>query len=295
MVAQRRFRVAYGSFAPIIDSDVEANNEQRDSRMKLHISMGLRWAVLVAAATMIAACGSKNDAVTQTGKADTTAGVPAPTIEEIKTVAEEGFIYGLAPVMYYQIMYEYSVDANSGRYKAPFNKIKNESRVYTYKTLRSSPPTATRPVVAFSDLVQSPSFYSVPAVEKTRYCSVMYATGKCQFWLHRAALPATRRGTTWSWVLTGRAKPPPGIKQDLRSQRQFSLAAYRTQLFNAGDMPMFVKVQAAYKVQPLSAYLHQPAPAAAPAINFPQDRQGNGQDGIFRLLRFSSSVRSCRA
>jgi hypothetical protein len=35
-------------------------------------------------------------------------------------------------------------------------------------------------------------------------------------------------------------------------------------------MPNVVKVQTGYKVQPLSAYLSQPAPPAAPAINFPK-------------------------
>jgi len=35
-------------------------------------------------------------------------------------------------------------------------------------------------------------------------------------------------------------------------------------------MPNVVKVQSGYKVQPLSAYLKQPAPPAAPALNFPK-------------------------
>ncbi|MCK5356694.1 MAG: DUF1254 domain-containing protein, partial [Methyloprofundus sp.] len=42
----------------------------------------------------------------------------------------------------------------------------------------------------------------------------------------------------------------------------------RTQLFNAEDMPKVVKVQAKYKVQPLSTFLKLPAPSAAPQINF---------------------------
>jgi hypothetical protein len=42
----------------------------------------------------------------------------------------------------------------------------------------------------------------------------------------------------------------------------------RTQLFNPADMPNVEKVQAGYKIQPLSAFLHQPAPPAAPKIDF---------------------------
>src|SRR6058998_2749153 len=66
------------------------------------------------------------------------------TPAETKTIAEEGFIYGLPIVMNYAVMYEYSVDKNSGQYKAPFNQINNEARVFTYKDTSVSPRTATR-------------------------------------------------------------------------------------------------------------------------------------------------------
>jgi len=46
--------------------------------------------------------------------------------------------------MNYAVMYEYSVDKNSGQFKAPFNQIKNEARVYTYKDTAVITPTATR-------------------------------------------------------------------------------------------------------------------------------------------------------
>jgi len=55
------------------------------------------------------------------------------TPAETKTIAEEGFIYGLPIVMNYAVMYEYAVDKNSGQYKATFNQINNEARVFTYK------------------------------------------------------------------------------------------------------------------------------------------------------------------
>ena len=48
-----------------------------------------------------------------------------PSLLEAKDIAEEGFIYGLAPVMYYAVMQEFAVDKNSGQFKAPFNEIHN--------------------------------------------------------------------------------------------------------------------------------------------------------------------------
>ena len=68
-----------------------------------------------------------------------------PNLFEAKTIAEEGFIYGLPIVMNYAVMYEYSVDKNSGQYKAPFNQIKNEARVYTYKDTAVITPNSDTP------------------------------------------------------------------------------------------------------------------------------------------------------
>jgi hypothetical protein len=63
-------------------------------------------------------------------------------------------------------------------------------------------------------------------------------------------------------------KAPKGIRQVFSSTTPFSLTLFRTQLFNPADMPNVEKVQAGYKVQPLSSFLKQPAPPAAPKIDF---------------------------
>lgn len=246
------------------------------------------WAAFFAAATLIAGCGNKNDAVTQAEKKDVAAGVPAPSIEETKAIAEEGFIYGLAPVMYYQIMYEYSVDPNSGQYKAPFNQIKNEARVYTYEDTAVITPNSDTPYsTAFLDLRAEPIVLSVPAVEKPRYFAVMLCDGNT-FNLGYIGSRATGN-EAGDYLVVGpdwKGETPPGIKQVFRSSTQFSLAFYRTQLFNGGDMPNVIKVQEGYKVQPLSGYLHQPAPAVAPVIDFPKIDKEMIKTGFFDYLDF---------
>jgi hypothetical protein len=65
-----------------------------------------------------------------------------------------------------------------------------------------------------------------------------------------------------------KGETPAGIKKVFTSTTPFTVAVYRTQLFNPEDMPNVEKVQAGYKAQPLSAFLKKPAPAAAPKINF---------------------------
>ena len=121
--------------------------------------------VFIAATTLIAGCGKSADPVTQAAKKDATAGVAAPGIAEVKAIAEEGFIYGLPVVMNYAVMYEYSVDKNSGQYKAPFNQIKNEARVFNYEDTAIVTPNSDTPYsLLWLDLRAEPYVLSVPAV-----------------------------------------------------------------------------------------------------------------------------------
>jgi hypothetical protein len=46
-------------------------------------------------------------------------------------------------LMNYGVMYMYFVDRNSGQFKAPFNQIYNEARVFTPKDTAIVTPTAT--------------------------------------------------------------------------------------------------------------------------------------------------------
>src|SRR5204862_899879 len=62
---------------------------------------------------------------------------------------------------------------------------------------------------------------------------------------------------------------------------------YRTQLFNPEDMPNVVRIQAGYKVRPLSQYLKQPAPPAASTVNFPKINKEMVKTGFFDYLAFA--------
>ena len=84
-----------------------------------------------------------------------------------------------------------------------------------------------------------------------------------------------------------KGETPPHIKKVFHSTAQFCLALYRTQLFNAADMPNVVKIQSAYKVQPLSAYLKQPVPPAPPTINYVKADSEIAKKEYFQLLDFA--------
>ena len=91
-----------------------------------------------------------------------------------------------------------------------------------------------------------------------------------------------------------KGETPPGIKKVFPSTTQFSLAIFRTQLFNPADMPNVDKVQAGYKAQPLSAFLKQPAPPAAPTINFPKINKELAKTNFFDYLDFALAIRARR-
>jgi len=211
------------------------------------------------------------------------------TPAETKAIAEEGFIYGLPIVMNYAVMYEYAVDKNSGQYKAPFNQINNEARVFTYKDTSVITPNSDTPYsILWTDLRAEPIVLSVPAVEKSRYFSVMLCDGNTYNYGYIGSRATGNE--PGDYMVAGpdwKGETPPGIKKVFRSSTQFSAVAYRTQLFNPEDMPNVVKIQAGYKVQSLSQYLKQPAPQVAPAVNFPKINKEMVKTGFFDYLVFA--------
>jgi hypothetical protein len=257
--------------------------------MELRISTCIRLATLCAAATLIAGCGNKNDAITQAEKKNIATGVPAPSIEETKAIAEEGFIYGLPIVMNYAVQYAFAVDRDSGQFKAPVNQIHNEASVFTYKDTAVITPNSDTPYsMLWLDLRAEPMVLSVPAVDKKRYYSVQLADSNTYNYAYIGSRATGNEAG--DYLVVGpdwKGETPPGIKKVFRSDTQFAPAAYRTQLFNPQDMANVAKVQAGYKVQPLSAYVHQPAPPAAAAIDFPKIDKDMVKTGFFQYLDFA--------
>jgi len=241
--------------------------------------------IALANAALLSGCTARNDTISQAERAEKN----RPGFEETKAIAEEGFIYGLPIVMNYAVMYDYVVDRDSGQWKAPFNQILNEHRVFTYKDTTVITPNSDTPYsLCWLDLRAEPIVLSVPAVDKDRYYSVMLCDGNTY---NYGYIGSRATGSdAGDYLVVGpdwKGSTPAGIKKVFRSTTQFSLAAYRTQLINPADMPNVVKVQSGYKVRPLSAYLGQPAPAAAPEINFPKINAEMVKTGFFDYLDFA--------
>ena len=218
---------------------------------------------LACAATLLSGCATSKDTIAQAGKNQ-------PSIAETKSIAEEGFIYGLPLVMNYAVMNEYAVDPNSSQFKAPFNQIKSLARVFTYKDTAVITPNSDTPYsFLWLDLHTEPIVISVPAIPKDRYYSVMLADGHTYNYGYIGS--RATGNAAGNYMVVGpdwNGEKPAGIDKVFQSGTPFSLVVFRTQVFNAADMPNVVKIQARYRARSLSAFLGQPAPPAASQIDF---------------------------
>jgi hypothetical protein len=230
-------------------------------------------------------CTNPKDTISQAAKP----GVERPSLEEIKAIAEEGFIYGLPIVMNYGVMYEYVIDRNSGQFKAPFNEVYNVARVFTPKDTAVPTPNSDTPYsLAWLDLRSEPMVISVPAILLPRYYSVMLCDGNT---FNYGYIGSRATGTeAGDYLIVGPAwkgEKPAGIKQVFQSSTAFSLVIFRTQLFAPDDIGKVKKIQAGYRAQPLSAYLKQGAPAQAPSVNFPKFDKAVVKTEFFDFLDFA--------
>jgi hypothetical protein len=248
----------------------------------------LRFGALcgVISIAFLGACSKKEDPVNAAQETVQQAGASALSIEEVKAIAQEGFIYGLPIVMNYAVMNEFVIDKNSGQYKGPFNTISNEARVFTYKDTAVVTPNSDTPYsMLWLDLRAEPMVISVPAVEKSRYYSVQLVDGNAY---NYGYIGSRATGVeAGDYLVVGpdwKGELPKGIKQIFKSSTPFGLTIFRTQLFNDKDMPNVVKIQAGYKAQPLSAFLKQPAPPAAATINFVPATTAGIKDNFYSYL-----------
>ena len=205
-----------------------------------------------------------------TGLALTTTRAADITPEEARAIAKEAYIYGFPMVDNYRIQYAYFVDTQSPEYKVPWNQLRNIPRVYTPEDKAIQTPNSDTPYSMIGlDLRAEPMVLTVPVIEKERYFSIQMIDAYTQNFDYIGSRATGNDGG--SFVIAGpnwKGETPKGVKKVIRSETEFVFAIYRTQLINPGELDNVKKVQAGYKAQPLSSFLGQPAPKAAPAIDF---------------------------
>ena len=189
---------------------------------------------------------------------------------EARAIAKEAYTYGFPLVDNYRIQYSYFVDRGNPEHKGPWNTIINNARVYTPDDQAIQTPNSDTPYsYVGADLRTEPLVFTVPAVEKSRYYSLQFID---MYTFNFAYVGSRATGTdAGRYLLAGpkwKGDTPKGIKSVIRSETDFAFVLYRTQLLEPRDIENVKRVQAGYKVEPLSRYLRQPAPAAAPTVEF---------------------------
>lgn len=193
----------------------------------------------------------------------------ALTVDEARSIARDAYIYGFPLVDNYRVQHSYFVDRNNPEFKAPWNRLNNTARVYTPDDKAIQTPNSDTPYSQLgADLRSEPLVLTLPRIEGNRYFSAQFVD---QYTHNFAYLGSRSTGNGGGkFLLAGpdwKGQTPPGIQRVIRSQTRFAFVFYRTQLFNPADIDNVKKIQAGYKVQPLSAFLGKPAPVA-PKVDF---------------------------
>lgn len=189
---------------------------------------------------------------------------------EARVIAKEACIYGFPLIDNYRIQHSYFVDRGGPEFKAPWNTIFNNARVYTPDDKAIQTPNSDTPYSYVGvDLRAEPLVLTVPPVDKDRYYSLQFID---MYTFNFAYVGSRATGSEGgSYLLAGprwQGEMPPGVKAVIRCETEFAFVLYRTQLFNPADIENVKQIQAGYKVQPLSRFLGTPASPTAPSVDF---------------------------
>lgn len=250
-------------------------------------------AVLLVALT--AGCAGANKAKeTTSSSAPTTSagGSGAVTPEQARAIAKEAYVYGFPMVDSYRIQYSYFVDSHSPEYKGDWNQVHSIARVYTPADTAVQTPNSDTPYSMLgADLRTEPLVLTIPPIEQDRYFSVQFVDAYTYNFAYLGSRTTGNSGGTYLLAGPGwKGEKPDGVNGVIQADTDFALAIFRTQLFGPDDLENVKNIQAGYTAKPLSAFLNQPAPVAAPTVDFPKPLSPDEQKTsptFFDLLNFT--------
>ncbi len=152
---------------------------------------------------------------------------------EARVIAKEATIYGFPLVDNYRIQYSYFAGRDGPEFKAPWNTLSNTARVFTPDDKAIQTPNSDTPYSFLgADLRAEPLVLTVPVIENERYYSLQFID---MYTFNFAYLGSRATGNGGgNFLLAGpdwTGETPPGIKEVIRSETQYALVLYRTQLF----------------------------------------------------------------
>ena len=208
---------------------------------------------------------------------------------EATTIAKEAYLYGFPVVQMYKTLYTQAVDIQGKNFKAPLNQIGNTAMVFTPRDTAFVTPNSDTPYsFLWMDLRTEPLVLTLPAIEDGRY----YSTQLIDLYTQNFAYLGTRTtgNKGGNFMITGpgwTGGKPAGIDAVIPSESAIAYGLYRTQLFDEKDLGNVKDIQRGYQVQPLSRFLGNPEPAAAPDVDWPAPvADMSDSPELFKYLNF---------
>jgi len=213
-------------------------------------------------------------------------------VSAMRAVAKEAYIYGYPMVDGYRVQYAYFEDRSNPEFKAPWNHLLNVPRVYTAEDRAIVSPNSDTPYsMVGMDLRAEPVVLTVPPVDAGRYFSIQLIDAYTHNFDYIGSRTTGNGGGSYMVAGPGwDGDLPAGIKKVFRSETQFAMAVYRTQLFNSDDLDNVKAVQAGYRAQTLAAFLGEPAPAPAPPVGFVEPLTPETQKTSLRFFTILSYI-----
>jgi hypothetical protein len=245
------------------------------------------WTVFVV--SLIALLGGCGNKTTESQNGTTSSNPPKAgplTPEQARVIAKEAYIYGFPMVDSYRVQYSYFIDPASPEYKGPWNEVHSVARVFTPADTAVQTPNSDTPYSMLgADLRAEPLVLLVPPMDSGRYYSLQFIDGYTYNFAYVGSRATGNGGG--AYLLAGPewdGRKPEGIVEVIRSDTDFALVAYRTQLLGPDDLDNVRKIQAGYVAQPLSRFLKETAPASAPAMDWPAPLTADGEKTSLRFF-----------
>jgi len=218
-----------------------------------------------------------------TTPAPTAAPAPKPDTHA-REIAKEAYIYAAPMIQNYETLYKQAVDKSDPASIGGFGHIRNYAEPFTAKNHDVVTPNNDTPYSwSWLDLRAEPWVFSVPKVSKDRYYVAQWVDLFTFSFAYVGSRATGDDAGNYLFVGPGwQGNTPKGIDKVFHSETQLIGMLGRTALNGAADVPNVKKLQAGYKVQPLSAFLHQTPPSPAPVIDFPpyDDTKAHSHDFI---------------
>ena len=208
--------------------------------------------------------------------------------DEAKAIAKEAYVFAFPLNYYYRTIYSQIVDKESPTNLGGFGKWRHDGLARPEDKETTMPNNDTPYSWAWVDVRSEPWVLIQPPADGDRFYSSVWG----DIWGHIIGYPGSvnegQNGGTYVLAPTSwKGETPAGVDRVIYGETTILGTLTRTAVFGPDDLPNTQKIQQAYQLMPLSEYLKQPAPPAAPEPKWPVWDEGDMTDAdFFKLTNF---------